>query len=91
MIRTTIEVRDMACEMCEAHVVEAVRKVLSHGEAGRIRASRRKNEVAIESEAPISDELLRRCVESIGGTGYPTGRISSEEAKKGLLSKLFGI
>lgn len=33
MIRTRIEVRNMACEMCEAHVIEAVRKILSHGEA----------------------------------------------------------
>ena len=36
MIRTRIEVRNMACEMCEAHVIEAVRKILSHGEARRI-------------------------------------------------------
>lgn len=35
MIRTRIEVRNMACEMCEAHVIEAVRKILSHGEARR--------------------------------------------------------
>lgn len=58
MIRTRIEVRNMACEMCEAHVIEAVRKILSHGEARRIRASHRRNEVTIESEAPLPESLV---------------------------------
>ena len=60
MIRTRIEVRNMACEMCEAHVIEAVRKILSHGEARRIRASHRRNEVTIESEAPLSESLVHQ-------------------------------
>ena len=64
MIRTRIEVRNMACEMCEAHVIEAVRKILSHGEARRIRASHRRNEVTIESEAPLSESLVRECIRS---------------------------
>ena len=80
MIRTRIEVRNMACEMCEAHVIEAIRKILSHGEARRIRASHRRNEVTIE----------RECIRSIGETGYPTGAASSEEVKQGLLARLFG-
>ena len=86
MIRTRIEVRNMACEMCEAHV----RKILSHGEARRIRASHRRNEVTIESEAPLSESLVRECIRSIGETGYPTGAASSEEVKQGLLARLFG-
>ena len=110
MIRTRIEVRNMACEMCEAHVIEAVRKILSHGEARRIRASHRRNEVTIESEAPLSivtsflrwealmieseaplsESLVRECIRSIGETGYPTGAASSEEVKQGLLARLFG-
>ena len=81
MIRTRIEVRNMACEMCEA---------LSHGEARRIRASHRRNEVTIESEAPLSESLVRECIRSIGETGYPTGAASSEEVKQGLLARLFG-
>lgn len=84
MIRTRIEVRNMACEMCEAHVIEAVRKILSHGEARRIRASHRRN------EAPLSESLVRECIRSIGETGYPTGAASSEEVKQGLLARLFG-
>lgn len=88
MIRTRIEVRNMACEMCEAHVIEAVRKILSHGEG--IRASHRRNEVTIESEAPLSESLVRECIRSIGETGYPTGAASSEEVKQGLLARLFG-
>ena len=87
MIRTRIEVRNMACEMCEAHVIEAVRKILSHGEARRIRASHRRNEVTIESEAPLSESLVRECIRSIGETGYPTGAASSEEVKQGLLAR----
>ena len=87
MIRTRIEVRNMACEMCEAHVIEAVRKILSHGEARRIRASHRRNEVTIESEAPLSESLVRGC---IGESCYPTGAASSEEVKQGLLARLFG-
>ena len=90
MIRTRIEVRNMACEMCEAHVIEAVRKILSRGEARRIRASHRRNEVTIESEAPLSESLVRECIRSIGETGYPTGAASSEEVKQGLLARLFG-
>ena len=74
MIRTRIEVRNMACEMCEAHVIEAVRKILSH----------------VESEAPLSESLVRECIRSIGETGYPTGAASSEEVKQGLLARLFG-
>ena len=35
MIRTRIEVRNMACEMCEAHVIEAVRGGRARGGAGR--------------------------------------------------------
>ena len=90
MIRTRIEVRNMACEMCEAHVIEAVRGILSHGEARRIRASHRRNEGSIESEAPIADALIRECVKAIGETGYPTGKTSSEEAKSCFLARLFG-
>lgn len=88
MIRTRIEVRNMACEMCEAHVIEAVRKILRT--ARRIRASHRRNEVTIESEAPLSESLVRECIRSIGETGYPTGAASSEEVKQGLLARLFG-
>lgn len=75
MIRTRIEVRNMACEMCEAHVIEAVRKILSHGEARRIRASHRRNEVTIESEAPLSESLVRECIRSIGETAIPRRRL----------------
>ena len=47
-------------------------------------------EVTIESEAPLSESLVRECIRSIGETGYPTGAASSEEVKQGLLARLFG-
>ena len=83
MIKTTIEVRGMACGMCEAHINDAVRKVT--GDA-KVSSSHSKNRTEIISEQPIDEAAVRK---AITDTGYDVGSITSEPYEKKKFLGLF--
>ena len=82
MFKTTVGIEGMMCGMCEAHVNDAIRKIL---DVKKVSASRKHKNAEIISEAPLSEDVVRKTVEE---TGYTVTSFSSEEyTKKGLFSK----
>lgn len=84
MQKITVGIEGMACEMCEAHVNETVRK---HFDVKKVTASHRKAEAVILTEADISEEQLKAAIDP---TGYTVTSVTKEpyEKKKGLFSFL---
>ncbi len=81
MIQTTIGIEGMACEMCEAHINDVIRKTFSVKSA---KADRKKKRCVVVSEEPLDEAVLRR---AIADTGYEVTSVSSEPyVKKGLFS-----
>ena len=79
MIQTTIGVGGMMCEMCEAHINDAIRKSF---EVKSAKSSRRKNQCVVVSEEPLDEAAVR---EAIAATGYDFLSMTSElYTKKGL-------
>lgn len=64
MIKTIIGVGGMSCQMCEAHINEAVRSVVP--DAKTIRANRKTRQVVIVSEGVIDKASLQQAVVSQG-------------------------
>ena len=80
MIQTTLGIEGMACEMCEAHINETIRKNFSVKSA---KADRRKKRCVCVSEAELDEEALRK---AIAETGYELTSVTSEPyQKKGFL------
>lgn len=86
MIKTQLEVLGMACEMCEAHMVETIRDAFPGTHFQSLRASHRKNIVEMVTEAPLDERVLRT---AIYATGYKTGTCTLTEAKPSLWARLF--
>ena len=83
MYQITVGVEGMACEMCEAHVNDAVRSALN---VKKVTSSHGKGETVILSDEPLDADKLR---EAINATGYQVGGITSAPyEKKGLFSFL---
>lgn len=81
MIKTVLEVKGMACGMCESHVNEAIRNAFS---VKKVTSSHAKNETEIISEEPLDEGKIKSV---IAETGYELGAIKSEPyQKKGLFS-----
>ncbi|HIQ98677.1 MAG TPA: heavy-metal-associated domain-containing protein [Candidatus Scybalocola faecavium] len=81
MLKITAGIDGMACEMCEAHVNEAIRK---HLNVKKVSSSHRKHQTVIIAEEEISDKDIKKALE---GTGYKVTDISREPyEKKGLFS-----
>lgn len=81
MVKTVLEVKGMACGMCESHVNEAIRNAFS---VKKVTSSHAKNETEIISEVPLDEEKIKSV---IAETGYELGAIKSEPyQKKGLFS-----
>lgn len=81
MIKTVLEVKGMACGMCESHVNDAIRNAFS---VKKVTSSHAKNETEIISEGPLDEEKIKSV---IAETGYELGAIKSEPyQKKGLFS-----
>lgn len=76
MYKTTLVVDGMMCGMCEQHMREAVQKALEERgiTAKKITASRKQKEVAVISEQPVEERLLRSAIQA---TGYDTGAYKS--------------
>ena len=80
MIQTTVGVEGMACEMCEAHINDVIRKTFDVKSA---KADRRKKQCVVVSEEPLDESLLAK---AIADTGYEyTGSTSEPYKKKGFL------
>lgn len=83
MIQTTIGIDGMMCEMCEAHINDAIRK---HFAVKSAKSNRKKKQCVVVSEAPLDEAKVR---EVIGQTGYDLLSISSEPCQKKRFLGLF--
>ena len=69
----------MACNMCEAHVNDAIRE---NFKVKKVNSSHTKNQTEIISEEPLDETAIK---EAVAPTGYKLLGISSEPyEKKGL-------
>ena len=81
MIKIILTIEGMACNMCEAHMNDAVRKVF---DVKKVTSSHKDKETVIISENDIEDEKLK---ELVLDTGYELKDIRREPyEKKGLFS-----
>ena len=79
MIKTTLEIDDMVCSMCEAHINETIRKACP---VKKVSSSHNTGRAEILSENPLDEESLRTAIEA---TGYHVRSIRSVPyEKKGL-------
>ena len=82
MIQTTLGIEGMACEMCEAHINNVIRKNL---DVKSVKANRRKNSCIVISETELDEEAVRT---AITGIGYELTSFRSEPyQQKGLFSR----
>ena len=80
MIKTTLKIEGMMCGMCEAHICDAIRKVVPS--AKKVVASRSKKEASFLTEDTVDAQVLKN---AINASGYTC--LSAESApyeKKGL-------
>ena len=83
MIKTTVTIEGMACEMCEAHISEAVKEAFEDAE--KVTSSHKKGVCTFLTKETPDPELLKK---TINDTGYEYIESSSEEyEKKGLFGK----
>lgn len=81
MIKTTVGIDGMACEMCEAHINDAIRKAFP---VKKVNSSHKKKETVILSEEELSEQAIR---DVIAPTGYEVLSVKSEPyVKKGFFS-----
>ncbi|MCR5502172.1 MAG: cation transporter [Lachnospiraceae bacterium] len=76
MYRTTLKIEGMMCNMCEAHVNDAVR---NRFKVKSVKSSHKNGETVIESAEPLDEEAIK---EAIADTGYTITGIETEEFKK---------
>ena len=76
MIKTLIDVKGMACGLCEAHINDAVRQ---NFKVKQVTSSHSKGKTEILSETPIDDEKLKRIIEQ---SGYTVEGIHTEPYEK---------
>ncbi|MFQ9985512.1 MAG: heavy-metal-associated domain-containing protein [Lachnospiraceae bacterium] len=82
MVQIIVGIDGMACEMCEAHVNEAIRGKFP---VKKVTSSHKKAQSVIISEQNISETELR---EALDPTGYKlTSYESAPYEKKGLFSR----
>jgi copper chaperone CopZ len=85
MYKITVGVDGMACNMCESHVNDAVRKAFA---VKSVKSDHKAKRTVIISETPIAEEAIRS---AIGATGYTVTSFSSAPyEKQGFLARLFG-
>ena len=83
MIQTTIGIDGMMCEMCEAHINDAMRKHLAIKSA---KSNRKRKQCVVVSEEPLNEDRIRTV---IAETGYDLLSISSEPYQKKRFLGLF--
>lgn len=81
MVKMTLNVEGMGCNMCEAHINEAVRNAFS---VKKVTSSHTKRQTIIIAENEIDEEKLREVIQK---TGYEVVSVDTEPyEKKGLFS-----
>ena len=73
----SLEVPDMHCGMCEAHIEDVIRK---SARIKKVTANRHKSLVNIYSDEPLDVELIKT---SITKTGYRVNNIKKEVKDNG--------
>lgn len=82
MVKTIIKIEGMMCNMCEAHVNDAIRAAVS---PKKVNSSHSKGITEVISENELDSALLRETIEK---DGYKVLDITSEPyVKKGLFGK----
>ena len=84
MVKTTVQIEGMACNMCEAHIQQAIR---NNFDIKSVKASFRKNNAEIISQQPLDKEQLKKVIDD---TGYRFLNCSSVPYEKKGLFGLFG-
>ena len=83
MVKITLSIEGMACNMCEAHMNEAVRNTY---DVKKVTSSHTAKETVIITEKDIDDNKLKELVEEMG---FEFKGITKEPyEKKGLFSFL---
>ena len=82
MIKITINIEGMMCQMCEAHTNDAIRKAFK---VKKVTSSAKNNETIIIADKDISDEEINKALEE---TGYTILGITREPYEK---KGLFGL
>lgn len=83
MVKNIVKIEGMACNMCEAHINDTIRKI--YPKAKKVSASHTKNEATFLTEEPVEEETLKNAIEE---TGYHYVSMSSEPyEKKGLFGR----
>lgn len=80
MTKTILKIDGMMCGMCEAHVNDAIRKIIPN--AQKVKSSHTKGESSFVTEQTPDEEKL---IAAIGETGYTVQSVSSEPYKKKFL------
>lgn len=79
MVKITLNVEGMACNMCETHINDAVRNAFP---VKKVKSSHTKKETVIIAENDLDEETLKAV---IAKTGYEVVGVSKEPyEKKGL-------
>ncbi len=82
MTQTTIGIDGMMCEMCEAHINDAIRRNFA---VKSVKSDRKKRRCVVVSEEPLDESRIR---EVIAATGYDLLSIEAAPYQK---KKLFGL
>lgn len=83
MVKMTLNVEGMACQMCETHINDAVRRDFK---VKKVTSSHRKNTTEIIAEEALDEEALKSVIDA---TGYRVTGIKTEPYEKKGFS-LFG-
>lgn len=76
MVKTTLRIDGMACEMCEAHINDAVRRSFR---VKKVTSSHRKGCTEIITEQPLDEAALRGAIDA---TGYTVSAIDVQPYEK---------
>lgn len=80
MTKTILKIDGMMCGMCEAHVNDAIRKIIPN--AQKVKSSHTKGESSFVTEQTPDEKKL---IAAIGETGYTVQSVISEPYKKKFL------
>ncbi len=86
MTQTTLKIEGMSCGMCEAHIMDVIRKEFP--DATKVSASHSKNTASFVTKEQVDPDRLKSAIEA---TGYHyKGYETQPYEKKGIFGGLFG-
>lgn len=82
MVKMTLDVKGMACGMCESHINDTVRE---NFEVKKVSSSYKKGKTEIIAEIPMDEEKLKKVIHEMG---YEVLSVKTEPfVKRGLFRK----